>query len=114
MAGFKGGFGGFGGGNGQMQQLMRQAQKMQEEMLKAQQELEDAEIVGESGGGLVKVVLNGKKVVKSISISPNAVDTDDMEMLEDLIIAAVNAGYEKADEMSEEKLGKYGNAGGLL
>lgn len=112
MAGFKG-FGGFGG-NSQMQQLMKQAQKMQEELAEAQQELEDAEIEGESGGGLVKVTVNGKKVVSSIKISPNAVDPDDMEMLEDLIVAALNSAYEKADEMYTEKMGKFGNAGGML
>ena len=113
MAGFKGGFGGFGG-NAQMQQLMRQAQKMQEEMANAQEELENAEIEGESGGGLVKVVVNGKKIVSSITISPNAVDPDDMEMLEDLIIAALNSAYEEADELYQEKMGKFGNAGGMF
>lgn len=113
MAGYKGGFGGFGG-NAQMQQLMKQAQKMQEDMAKAQQELDEAEIEGESGGGLVKVVVNGKKVVSSISISPNAVDVDDMEMLEDLIIAALNSAYDLADEMYQQKMGKFGNAGGLF
>ncbi len=113
MAGFKGGFGGFGG-NSQMQQLMKQAQKMQEDLAKAQEELENAEIEGESGGGLVKVVVNGKKVVSSITISPNAVDPDDMEMLEDLIIAALNSAYDEADEMYQEKMGKFGNAGGMF
>lgn len=114
MAGFKGGFGGFGGGN-QMQQLMKQAQKMQEEMQKAQEELEEAELTGVSGGGLVKVTVNGKKTVTAISISPNAVDVDDMEMLEDLIIAAINAAYEQADELYAQKMGKYaGAAGGLF
>lgn len=113
MAGFKGGYGGFGG-NSQMQQLMKQAQKMQEEMAKAQEELDEAELEGVSGGGLVKVVVNGKKLVKGITISPNAVDTDDMEMLEDLIVAALNAAYEQADELYNEKIGKFGNAGGLF
>ena len=113
MAGFKGGFGGFGG-NSQMQQLMKQAQKKQEEMAKAQEELDEAELVGESGGGLVKAVVNGKKIVKGITISPNAVDPDDMEMLEDLIVAALNAAYEQADELYNEKMGKFGNAGGLF
>ena len=108
-----GGFGGFGGG-AQMQQLMRQAQKMQEDIAKAQEELENAEIEGESGGGLVKVVMNGKKIVSSITISPNAVDTDDMEMLEDLIIAALNSAYDEADELYNEKMGKFGNAGGMF
>lgn len=113
MAGFKGGFGGFGG-NAQMQQLMKQAQKMQEDLAKAQEELENAEIEGESGGGLVKVVVNGKKVVSSITISPNAVDPDDMEMLEDLIIAALNSAYDAADELYQRKMGKFGNAGGMF
>ena len=97
-----------------MQQLMKQAQKMQEEMAKAQEELDEAELEGVSGGGLVKVVVNGKKLVKGITISPNAVDADDMEMLEDLIVAALNAAYEQADELYNEKMGKFGNAGGLF
>ncbi len=114
MAGYRGGFGGgFGGGN-QMQQLMKQAQKMQEQMAKAQEELEEAEIVGESGGGLVQVVVNGKKTVSSITIKPEAVDPDDIEMLEDLIMAALNNAYEKAEEMHEEKMGAFGGAGGLF
>ena len=103
MAGYKGGFGGFGGGN-QMQQLMKKAQK----------ELEEAEIEGVSGGGAVKVVVNGKKVVSSVSIDPAVVDTDDIEMLEDLIMAALNTAYEKADEMHDEKLGAFGGAGGMI
>ena len=94
-----------------MQQLMKQAQKMQEQMAKAQEELEEAEIVGESGGGLVRVVVNGKKVVKSITIKPEAVDTDDLEMLEDLILAALNTAYEDADEMYEEKMGQFSGVG---
>ena len=98
MAGFRGGFGG-GFGGGQMQQLMKQAQKMQAEMEKAQQELEEMEIEGESAGGLVKVIMNGKKVVKSVVIDPDAVDTDDIEMLEDLIIVALNDAYAKVDQI---------------
>ena len=96
MAGFRGGFGGFGGGN-QMQQLMKQAQKMQADMEKAQKELEEMEIESESASGLVKVIMNGKKVVKSVTINPDAVDVDDIEMLEDLIIVALNEGYKKVD-----------------
>lgn len=109
MAGFKG-----FGGNAQMQQLMKQAQKMQEDMAKAQQELDEAELVGVSGGGLVKVTVNGKKVIGSISISPNAVDPDDMEMLEDLIMAAINSAYDQADELYKEKMGRYADIGGGL
>jgi len=111
--GFNGGFGGGGGGN--MQNLMKQAQKMQEQMMKAQEELEESEIEGISGSGLVTVKVSGKKLLKSISIKPEAVDPEDMEMLEDLIIAAVNDGYAKADELSKEKLGPLGGGlGGLL
>ena len=113
MAGYRGGFDGFGGG-AQMQQLMKQAQKMQEQMAKAQEELEEAEITGESGSGLVKVVVNGKKVVKSLTIAPAAVDPDDVEMLEDLIVAALNSAYDQAEKMHEEKMGAFGGAGGLL
>ena len=94
---YRGGFNGFGGGN-QMQNLMKQAQKMQEEMQKSQAELEQMEVEGSSGGGLVKVTMSAKKVVKNISINPDAVDTDDIEMLEDLIIAALNDGYAKAEK----------------
>ncbi len=109
MAGFRGGFGGFGGGN-QMQQLMKQAQKMQQEMQKAQEELEDAEIVGSAASGAVEVVMNGKKTITSISINPEYVDKDDIEMLEDLIIVAINDGYQKAEELSKDKLGPMGNS----
>lgn len=112
MAGFKGGYGGFGGGN--MQNLMKQAQKMQEQMAKAQEELEETEIEGSAGGGLVKVVVNGKKIMQSLSISPEAVDTDDMEMLEDLIMAAYNAAAEEAEKEYNEKMGAFGGLGGML
>ena len=110
MAGFRGGFGGFGGGN-QMQNLMRQAQKMQEQMKKAQEELEELEVEGVSGGGLVKVTMTAKKVVVGIEINPDAVDTEDITMLEDLIIAALNDGYAKADKLYNEKMGAFGNMG---
>lgn len=110
MAGFRGGYGGFGGGN-QMQNLMKQAQKMQEEMQKAQAALEEAEIEGVSGGGLVKVIVSGKKILKNISINEGAVDTEDLTMLEDLIIAAMNDAYEKADKLYSEKMGAFGGLG---
>ena len=114
MAGYgRGGFGGFGGGN-QMQQLMKQAQKMQEEMQKAQEELEEAEIEGSSGGGVVTVSVNGKKVLNSIHIDPKAVDPDDIEMLEDLIMAAYNDALNKAEKLSNEKLGGMPGAGGMF
>ncbi len=107
---YRGGFNGFGGGN-QMQNLMKQAQKMQEEMQKSQAELEQMEVEGSSGGGLVKVTMSAKKVVKNISINPDAVDTDDIEMLEDLIIAALNDGYAKAEKAYNDKMGAFGGLG---
>lgn len=110
MAGYRGGFGGGFGGN-QMQNLMRQAQKMQEQMAKAQEELEELEIEGSSGGGLVKVTMNAKKVVSSVEIDPDAVDTDDLTMLEDLLVAALNDAYAKADKEYQEKMGAFGGMG---
>ena len=90
-------YGGFGGGGGMnMQAMMKQAQKLQEQMVKAQEELESSEIEGSSGGGLVTVTMNGKKKMTALSLKAEAVDPDDTEMLEDLIIAAYNDAYEKA------------------
>ena len=112
MAGYgKGGFGGFGGGN-QMQQLMKQAQKMQEQMQKAQEELEETEIVGSAGGDAVKIYMNGKKIVYNMYINPEVVDVDDIEMLEDLILAALNDGYTKVDELQKQKMPM--GTGGLI
>ncbi len=84
------GFNGFGGGMGNMQQLMRQAQKMQEEMMRAKEKLESSEFKSSVGGGMVEVVMTGDKTLKSIKIKPEVVDPDDVEMLEDLVISAVN------------------------
>ncbi len=95
-------FGGFGGGFN-MQGLMKQAQQMQEDMAKAQQELEGAEVTS-SVSGLVEVVMTGKKVVKSIKIKKEAVDPDDVEMLEDMIKAAINDAQAKADALANEKM----------
>ena len=83
-----GNFGGFGGAN--INQLMRQAQKMQEEMERAKKELEETEFVSTVGGGMVEVKMLGNKTVKSITIKPEVVDPDDVEMLEDLVLSAVN------------------------
>ena len=114
MAGYRGGFGGGFGGGGQMQQLMKQAQKMQEQMAKAQEELEEAELVGVSGNGLVKVTVNGKKVVSGIELDKSIVDPDDVEMLEDLIVAALSNAYEQAEKLYNEKMGQFGGGMGLL
>lgn len=83
-----GGFGGFGGGN--LQQLMRQAQKMQEDMNKAKQELEESKFSSSVGGGMVEVSMLGNRTMKSIKIKPEVVDPEDVEMLEDLVLSAVN------------------------
>ena len=81
-------FGGFGGPN--MQQLMRQAQKMQEQMEKAQEELDAKEYEASAGGGMVSCKINGKRELLSLSIKPEAVDPEDVDMLQDMVIAAVN------------------------
>ena len=94
-----------------MNAMLKQAQKMQEEMEKIQQETEEEQIEAASGGGAVKVVVNGKKELVSIKLDPDAVDPDDVETLEDMIIAAVNEGIKKADEMMNERMGAI--TGGL-
>ena len=83
-----GNFGGFGGAN--MQGLLRQAQKMQEDLQRAKKELEETEFTSSVGGGMVEVKMMGNKTLKSISIKPEVVDPDDVEMLEDLVVSAVN------------------------
>ncbi len=102
-------FGGFmGGGNNNMQALMRQAQKMQEEAMKASQEVEETEVEGQASGGLVKVTLKGNKTPVAVNIDPSVVDPDDVEMLEDLVLAAFNDAAAKADALKQEKLGRFG------
>ena len=111
----KGGqFGGFGGGN--MQQLMRQAQKMQENMTKAQEELDAKEYEATSGGGMVTCKVSGKRELLSLSIKPDAVDPDDVEMLEDMVMAAVNEALRMGEENREKVMGALTPAGmgGLL
>lgn len=99
-------FGGFGGG-GNMQQLMKQAQKMQQDMAKAQDELASSEVTAEAGGSMVTVIMTGDRKITSIKIKPEAVDPTDVEMLEDLIIAAINEASKKVDELSAELMGPY-------
>ncbi|MEA5002466.1 MAG: YbaB/EbfC family nucleoid-associated protein [Christensenella sp.] len=108
--------GGFPGGMN-MQNMMRQAQQMQAKMQEMQAELEEREVEATAGGGVVRVVATGKKMVKSIEIKEEAVDPDDVEMLQDLVIAAVNEALAKADEMMQSEMGKITggmNLGGLL
>lgn len=104
-------FGGFGGGMGNMQQLMRQAQKMQQDMAKAKEELAQTEVTAISGGGMVEVTMTCEKKLVSIKIKPEAVDPDDVEMLEDLIIAAVNEAQKLADDETEKKMGPLSGFG---
>lgn len=104
--------GGFGGGMN-MNALMQQARKMQEQMQKAQEELDQAEVVGKAGGDMVTVVMNGKGEIKSIKLDKAAVDPDDVEMLEDLIIVAINDATKKAEELKNEKM-PMGGMGGLM
>lgn len=89
-----------------MQQLMKQAQKMQQDMMRSQEELENKVFEASAGGGMVKVEMNGKYELKSIKIDPQAVDPDDVEMLEDLIVAAFAEAQSKVSEASNEIMGK--------
>lgn len=90
-----------------MNQMMKQVKKMQQEMAKAQQELEKKEVEGTAGGGVVKVRMNGHKQLLGIEISPEVVDPDDVEMLQDLITAAVNDAMKQAEELVAKDLGKF-------
>ena len=99
-------FGGFGGGN--MQAMMKQAQRMQEEALRAKEELDATIFEGTASGGLVKVEINGKFEMVSIKLDPSVVDADDVEMLEDLIVAGFNDAKSKADDAKAERLGALG------
>lgn len=105
----KGGFPNMGGMN--MQQMMKQAQKMQQDMLRAQEELGERELTAQAGGGVVKATVYGRKELKSIEIDPACVDPDDVEMLQDLIIAAVNEALRMAEEMTAAEMSKL--TGGL-
>lgn len=104
------GFNGFGGGGFNMQQMMRQAQKMQEQMAKAQEELAELSVTGTAGGGMVEITLSGKREVEKVTIKPEAVDPDDVEMLEDLIAAALGDALSKVEEKEKEMM-PYGAAG---
>ena len=110
-------FGGFGGG-ANMQQLMRQAQKMQQQLQEAQEQLDAAEYEATSGGGMVTVKVTGKHEIPSITIDPQVVDPDDIEMLQDLIMAAVNEALRKGEEAREASMSRMapglGGMGGLF
>ena len=106
----KGGFRGYPGGGNQMN-MMKQAQKMQQDFLKMQQELESTDFEFTAGGGAVKAVVSGTREFKSIEIDPEVVDPEDVEMLQDMVLAAVNGALKAADEQTSKSMSKL--QGGL-
>ncbi|PZD96472.1 YbaB/EbfC family nucleoid-associated protein [Paenibacillus sambharensis] len=90
-----------------MNQMMKQVKKMQEQMMKAQEELAEKTIEGTAGGGVVSVQVNGHKKLLNVTIKPEAVDPDDIEMLQDLILTAVNDAITKADELANKDMSKF-------
>ena len=107
--------GGFPGGMpGNMNNLMKQAQRMQRQMEEAQKKLEEKEVTATAGGGAVEVTVSGKHEITKIKLSEEVVDPDDIEMLEDLIMAAANEAFRKLEEESQSSMAKItGGMGGL-
>lgn len=99
-------FGGFGGGN--MQALMKQAQALQREAVKAQEELEESVVEGLASNGLVKIKMNGKFEVEEVKIDPSIVDPEDVELMEDMIVVALRDANEKISKIKAQKMGKFG------
>jgi len=98
-------------GKGGLGNMMKQVQQMQAKMEEMQAQLEGQEVEGTSGGGMIKVIANGKQEIVSIEIDPEVVDKDDVEMLQDLIVAAVNQAREKAQELQQQQMSEL--TGGL-
>ena len=94
-----------------MQQMMKQARKMQEQLAAAQENLEATNVEASAGGGMVKVVVNGSMQLESIAIDPEALDPEDVEMLQDMIVAAVNEGVRQVTEIAHKQMGSI--TGGL-
>jgi nucleoid-associated protein EbfC len=94
-----------------MNQMLRQVQKMQQDMMAAQEALKDEEVTATAGGGMVTVTVSGDQVVKAITIDPEAIDPEDPELLQDMVLAAVNEGLRSAQELAAKKMG--GLTGGL-
>jgi len=101
--GFRGGMPGMGGGN--MGQLLQQAQKMQRDMERIQEEIKNSTVDATAGGGVVQITIDGTHAIRSLTIDPKAVDPDDVEMLQDLIIAAYSEAARKLEELSAAKMG---------
>ena len=105
---------GMGGGPQDMNSLMRQAQKMQEDMQNKQAELEEREYDISAGGGVVNLKINGKKEILSISLEPEIIDPDDKETLEDILVAAVNEAIKRVEDTNNEEMSKItGALGGM-
>ncbi len=96
-----------GGGMGNMQKMMKQMQKMQKDMAKAQEELAEKTMEGTAGGGMVTVVVNGQKEIIEVNIKEEVVDPEDIEMLQDLMLAATNDALKKMDELTNETMGQF-------
>jgi len=94
-------------GMGNMQGMMKQMQKMQKKMAQAQEELGEKRIEGTAGGGMVTITVTGHKEVVEVKIKPEVVDSDDIEMLEDLVLAATNDALKKADELTNQTMGQF-------
>ncbi|MHB8780806.1 MAG: YbaB/EbfC family nucleoid-associated protein [Candidatus Geothermincolia bacterium] len=91
--------------NGNMKKMMQQAQKLQRQMMETQESLKDEKVEGSAGGGMVKVVADGQQNILEIHIDPQAVDPADVELLEDMVLAAVTEAAKKSRELAEEKMG---------
>ena len=104
---------GMGGGPTNMQSMLKQAQKMQEDMAAMQEELEAREYDVSAGGGVVNVKINGKKEILSVKLAPEIVDPDDIETLEDLVVAAVNEAIKKVESISQDEMQKITGSMGL-
>jgi nucleoid-associated protein EbfC len=95
------------GGMGNMQKMLKQMQKMQKEMQKAQEQLGEKTVDGTAGGGMVTVIANGHKQILEVKIKEEVVDPEDIEMLQDLVLAATNDALKKADELANEMMGQF-------
>jgi DNA-binding YbaB/EbfC family protein len=96
-----------GGGMGNMQKMMKQMQKMQKDMAKAQEELAEKTIEGTAGGGMVTVIVNGQKELVEVNIKEEVVDPEDIEMLQDLVLAATNDALKKMDDLTNDTMGQF-------
>ncbi len=94
-------------GMGNMQNMMKQMQKMQKKMAEAQEQLGEKQLEGTAGGGMVTVTVTGHKEIVDVKINPEAVDPDDVEMLQDLVLAATNDALKKADELANSTMGQF-------